>query len=202
MPPEFTKKFTETPLQSQSGSEQVAKKVKGKKQIDIRYTLSLILFFCSLIAVAGVLGAKTWLASEIEKTEQAIAAQEEVIQQRTIRDLLLFEEQIQTFKTLDASRTGYTALLDLFGRIVIPEVRYVSANISLEGETDFVVRIEAIASTLVAYLQQIDVLQKQDGILNKLSVSNYAVRRDSLGRDTVSFSLTLRVPIDALFTTS
>ena len=202
MPPEFTKKFTETPLQSQSGSEQVAKKVKGKKQIDIRYTLSLILFFCSLIAVAGVLGAKAWLASEIEKTEQAIAAQEEVIQQRTIRDLLLFEEQIQTFKTLDASRTGYTALLDLFGRIVIPEVRYVSANISLEGETDFVVRIEAIASTLVAYLQQIDVLQKQDGILNKLSVSNYAVRRDSLGRDTVSFSLTLRVPINALFTTS
>ena len=106
MPPEFTKNFADMPPKPQAERKPSSRRAKGRNRVDIRYTLALMVFFCTLIASGAVVGAKAYLGSQIQKTEERIAAQEEAIQQRTIRDLLLFSEQIHTFRALEASRRG------------------------------------------------------------------------------------------------
>ena len=209
MLPTFSKNFAKTAAESGEGSPQVADSSSGSggdgNKKDVRTVLAWVIFIFSLLGAGGMFALNVSLdgvdfvgieiTGKIQKTEQLIVEQEAAIQPQTIQELVLFDQQIETLRSLNSSRAGYLVLLDALSDIIIPTVRFTSATMSLEGDS-YRVLVQAVALNLPAYLQQVRVLRDSNNpLVKKVTVDTYSINRDEAGRNTVNFSMSLVVPV-------
>ena len=104
---------------------------------------------------------------------------------------------MNTLKKIDRSRAGYNPLLREIASVIIPGVRYTAADINLVDDM-YVVSIRAMALSLQNYLQQVDhIMNRTDGLMANAVINNYTINLLE-GNPTVSFSLSLNVPIDGV----
>ena len=206
MLPTFSKNFADvTP-----GKEQAAPSTGvsvprdgGGKRRDIRVILTWCVVIVSACAAAGMFLLNVYLdgidflgfTGEIQRVEMLVEEQEAAIQPQAIQDLVLFDKQIDTLRELNLSQAGYLVILETIGGIIIPSVRYTSADITLAGDV-YQVKIQAVALNLPAYLQQAGVLEdSNNGIVGRMVIDQYAINRDEEGNSTVNFSMSLEVPV-------
>ena len=215
MLPTFSKNFAKASPAKEGAAPAVgAQSVKDvpssdgadSKRKDIRSILAWVIFIISACVAAGMFAINLYLdgidflgvTGEIQRVELLVEEQEAAIQPQAIQDLVLFDSQIDTLKELDRSRAGYLVILDTIGSIIIPSVRYTSADINLSDGV-YRVRVQATALTLPAYLQQSKVLQDSNNeIVQQINISQYSINRNDDGESSVNFSLILDVPVSSV----
>ena len=209
MLPTFSKNFAKAAPAPENAApaagESVPKDTPSSRRKDIRSVLAWLIFIVSACVAAGMFILNLYLdgigflgiTGEMQRVEVLVEEQEAAIQPQAIQDLVLFDKQIDTLKALDLSRAGYLVILEKIGSVIIPTVRYTSADIALAGEM-YRVNIQATALSLPAYLQQAKVLQdSNDEIVRQMVINRYSIDRDENGGSTVNFSLSLEVPVSA-----
>ena len=197
MLPNFLNKFKNNSL-SNSGGEDTPKRVTTQG-LDIRYVLAVIIFSITALSLGGLYGGEYYLESESKKQETAIQQLQNDISINDIQVLTSFDSQVQTIRLASMDRAGYRVLIDEISRIVVPGVRYTSATVSLSEQGSYKVLINAVATSLIIYLQQVAVLSQLDGVLSNIGLNDYKVNRDNKGVATVTFVLEKTVNVEQLF---
>ncbi len=198
MLPDFSKNFAKQTISPGDGDmrkQNADAAAVHTDRRDVRVIIAWAIFIVSLITIAASYGAIFYFNRIIQDIELQIEEQETAIQTRTIGEIILFNEQIETRKSLAASRAGYLTIITEVANIIIPSVRFSSLAVSLKDDA-YIVKIDAVAESLVAYLQQANVLRiSEHPLIQRIMIDEYAIRRDDAGRNTVTFSLSLQVPI-------
>ena len=197
MLPDFLKKFknNEVPIEN-------TEKISGPTNVlgaDIRYILSIIVFVFTTLFLGALYVTEYYFELEVEKSGEEITRLQNEISQNDIKVLSEFDSQVKTVRLSSEDRSGYRILLDEISKIVVPGVRYTSAEISLQERGLYKVSINAVATSLIVYLQQVAVLSSLDGVLSNITLYDYKISRKERGNTTVTFVLEKSIPIQSLF---
>ena len=164
------------------------------KKVDIRYILAVILFTLSIISVGGMFGLNAYLDREIEVVESGIGVLEETIKINDILSLATFDKQTQVLKNLTISRGGYSLLLTEVARLVVPGVHYSSVSIASRDNKGYTITVKGVAESLERYHQQIQSIEKTEGLLANGSFDGYTLQHNEGEKTTVLFTVSFVVP--------
>ena len=205
MLPDFSKNFAKQAMPkgvAEAINQPASRAPKQKHRTDIRTVLAWTVFGITILAIGAVYGGSFYFDREIKRIELRIEEQEVTVQPRTISELILFNEQIETRKSLDISRIGYINLIETLAGSIVPSVRFSSLAISLKDAV-YSVKVDAVAETLLAYLQQERVFSlSEDPIIDKVQIDSYTIRQNDSGENVVVFSFTLEVPVSTTVSSS
>ena len=164
------------------------------KKVDIRYILAVILLTLAIISTGGMFGLNAYLDREIETVEGGIGVLEETIKINDILSLATFDKQTRVLKDLTISRGGYSLLLTEVAKLVAPGVHYSSVAITSRDSEGYTITIKGIAESLTQYHQQIQRIEKAEGLLANGSFDGYTLQHDEGGSTTVLFTVSFVVP--------
>ena len=163
---------------------------------DIRYIIAIILFVLSLAATGAAYGANVYFDREIAAIEERLVQQDSVIKTDVIASLVSFDQSVDIFKEVELSRSGYVPIMGEISKLVVPGVRFSSAQVELEGNGAYRVMINGVASSLIAYLQQVDVIVSSSRDAFRVRIEKYSVRKEEGGNSVVLFTLGVDVSAD------
>ena len=205
--PDFSKNFADrVPPSAAGGGKGVAQPEKEvlqqspAKKIDIRYIFAVLLLVIAIVSTGVMFGLNAYLDREIDDIEVGIEVLEEAVKVNDIFDILgyaTFDKQVRILKELTVSRGGYSLLLAKVSEFVVPGVYY--SSVSIDSQEDrYVLTVKGVADSLTRYHQQIQRIEKAEGLLVNGSFDGYALQRDEGGAATVLFTVSFVVPAAAV----
>ena len=206
--PDFSKNFADRiPPSAADSSKNVAQpenevpQQSSAKKIDIRYIFAVLLLVIAIISTGVMFGLNVYLDREVDDIEVGIEALEEAVKVNDIFDILgyaTFDKQVRILKDLTVSRGGYSLLLAKVSQLVVPGVHY--SSVSIDSQEDrYVLTVKGVANSLKEYHQQIQRIEKVEGLLKKRgSFDGYALQRDEDGAAAVLFTVSFVVPAAAV----
>ena len=197
MPPTFSKNFANISTEKPEKQQGPATRTNTNKR-DVRYLFSIGLCIVSVLLSGLLYGADIYFDRQIALAEENIESQGEAIQPEVIHNLITFDKQIHTLRDFVVLRSGYLPILQEISAVVVDGVQYTQAEISLNENREYEVRVDGIARSPEVYLQQLKSIEQAaqrdtDRFAKLMDLNKYVIQRDKDGTNLVLFTLTMRV---------